>query len=142
MLLRFGATRAFMAGRMTGLAIAYPPTARHSHPWTGRRAPDLECQGGRLYELLRHGGFVLIDGTASGAAAEAIAFAPGVIRAVRARKQHDSAVPAVTLIRPDGYVAWACDDTSDLTQRVQRAVQEWCGPAAAALSSPTRASAN
>jgi FAD binding domain/Aromatic-ring hydroxylase, C-terminal len=135
MLLRFGATQAFMAGRMTGLGISYPPTARHSHPRTGERAPDLECEGGRLYELLRHGEFVLIDVTASGAAAQAIGLSPGVVPAVRTRKRGDSAVPAVTLVRPDGYVAWACDDTSDLTQRVERAVQEWCGPATARVTS-------
>jgi 2-polyprenyl-6-methoxyphenol hydroxylase-like FAD-dependent oxidoreductase len=132
MLLRLPATRGFMAGRMTGLAITYPPTARHSHPWAGRRAPDVECEGGRLYELLRHGGFVLIDATASGAATEAVEFSPGIVRAVRTRKHGDPTVPAVTMVRPDGYVAWACDDTGDLMQRVERAVQEWCGPGAEA----------
>jgi 2-polyprenyl-6-methoxyphenol hydroxylase-like FAD-dependent oxidoreductase len=119
----------FMAGRMTGLGIAYPPTARHSHPWAGQRAPDLECEGGPLYELLRAGLFVLIDVTASGPAAPAVGLSPGVVRAVHTRKHGDpAAVPAVTLVRPDGYVAWACDDTSDLTQRVERAVEEWIGP--------------
>jgi len=136
LLLRFGTTRGFMADRMTGLGIAYPPTARHSHPWTGRRAPDLDCEGGRLYDLLRHGGFVLMDATASGAAAAATGSSPGVVLSVRARKQGDSVIPAVTLVRPDGYVAWACDDTSDLRQRVERAVQEWCGPVTARVNSP------
>jgi hypothetical protein len=129
MLLRFGATRGYMAGRMTGLGIAYPSTVRHSHPWTGNRAPDLDCEGGRLYELLRDGGFVLVDATASAAVAPAAALPPGVVRAVRTRKQGNlAAVPAVALVRPDGYVAWACDNTSDLRQQVERAVQEWCSP--------------
>ena len=52
----------------------------------------------------------VIDATASGAATEAIEFSPGVVRAVRTRKQGDPAVPAVTMVRPDGYVAWASDD--------------------------------
>jgi hypothetical protein len=35
--------------------------------------------------------------------------------------------PAVVLVRPDGYVAWASDSADAGT--VRAAVREWCGPA-------------
>jgi hypothetical protein len=47
---------------LTGLGIAYPGPGRQAHPWTGRRVPDLTCEGGQLYELLRDGRFLLVDG--------------------------------------------------------------------------------
>src|SRR5262249_33539062 len=59
LLLRSGRTRALVVGRLTGLGIAYPAPARHASPWAGRRAPDVGCDGGRLYEVLRDGRFVL-----------------------------------------------------------------------------------
>jgi len=37
-----------------------------------------------------------------------------------------SKTPAVTLVRPDGYVAWASDRPDD--GRVRAALREWCGP--------------
>jgi hypothetical protein len=36
-------------------------------------------------------------------------------------------LPAVVLIRPDGYVAWAGDNRPDLAQEALSAVARWCG---------------
>ena len=66
LLVGFGPTRRLMAGRLTGIGIAYPATGPRRHPWAGRRMPDLPCVGGRLYELMRDGRFVLLDSTATG----------------------------------------------------------------------------
>jgi len=52
-------SRDFLTGRLTGLGISYP-AAVGDHRWVGRRAPDLACVDGRLYELLRDGRFVLV----------------------------------------------------------------------------------
>jgi 2-polyprenyl-6-methoxyphenol hydroxylase-like FAD-dependent oxidoreductase len=66
-------------GLLSGIGIAYPRPPG-AHELVGRRAPDVALDGGsRLYEALRGGRFVLVDGQPS------------------------------VLVRPDGYVGWAGD---------------------------------
>ncbi|WP_165977567.1 hypothetical protein [Nonomuraea diastatica] len=61
--------------------------------------PDLPIGGGRLYELMRTGRFVLLDATAAHAAAT-----PGRDRVdvVRADRATPYGAAATLLIRPDG----------------------------------------
>ncbi|MFE3328646.1 FAD-dependent monooxygenase [Streptomyces sp. NPDC059176] len=89
-------------GMISGIGISYG-RPRGAHRLTGRRVPDVELAEGRLYELLRTGGFVLItpkgtDGAAQGAPAAAGPVTPAHWRTPRRTS---------LLIRPDGYVAWA-----------------------------------
>jgi 2-polyprenyl-6-methoxyphenol hydroxylase-like FAD-dependent oxidoreductase len=117
-LLRFDATRTRLAGRFSGLGIAYPAGERHAHPWTGRRMPDVECVGGRLYELLRDGRFWLVDTT-------------GRVRDERvqvARSAPAPGLPAVMLVRPDGYVAWASADRADVAAAAADAINRMMIP--------------
>jgi 2-polyprenyl-6-methoxyphenol hydroxylase-like FAD-dependent oxidoreductase len=97
-----------VTGMISGIGIGYP-REREDHPLTGQRAPDLALDGGgRLYEALRPGRFVLVGGAAGGWAdrVDAVPAAdPG---------------PAV-LVRPDAYVAWAGADPAG-------ALRRWCGP--------------
>jgi 2-polyprenyl-6-methoxyphenol hydroxylase-like FAD-dependent oxidoreductase len=95
-------TREFLAGRLTGLGIAYPPPGRGRHRWVGRRAPDVTCVEGRLYELLRDGRQVLVGGVAPAG--------PARMRSARRAGPVERREPAAFLVRPDGYVAWANDD--------------------------------
>ncbi|GAA2891660.1 FAD-dependent monooxygenase [Nonomuraea rubra] len=118
--LRYGRSRGFLAGRLTGLGIHYPPADRHAHPWTGRRMPDLRCAEGRLYELLRDGRHLLVDSTPSGAVARAAG------DAVKVARHEGPGVPGAVLVRPDGYVAWAAD-RGDLPAEAMAAVTRWCG---------------
>lgn len=62
--------------------------------------PDIECDGARLYEILRSGRFALV--TAAHTDGDAVAW-PGVDHVVHT----DSTLPAAILVRPDGYIAWA-----------------------------------
>ena len=119
-IVRFPPARARVAGRMTGLAIGYP-RARGDNPWVGRRMPDVAGPNGRLYEVLREGRFVLVDATPDGTAA---AGAP--VRALRTAAT--AGLPAATLVRPDGYVAWAGSAGPDLAGHARAAVARWCGP--------------
>ncbi len=96
-LLRFGASRQALLGRVSGVGIGYP-RPRGAHRMTGRRMPDLECAGGRLYELIRSGGFVVAT-----ADPHLDPGRDGVTVALHA----DRTLPEAVLVRPDGYVAWA-----------------------------------
>ncbi len=126
LLLRLGPTRRFMIGRLSGVGISYAAPDRRAHSWTGRRVPDLPCGGSRLYELLRDGQFVLLDATRSGAAADAVGRLSAPMHAVRVESGAAPGLPAVTLVRPDGYAAWASDERGDVADRAARAVAEWC----------------
>jgi len=118
-ILGFGRTRRLMAERISGIGIAYPARSGHrDHRLVGRRMPDVDCGGVRLYEMLRGGRFVLVTRAAGNPVP---AGWPGVDRAVHA----DPALPAAILVRPDGYIAWAADrpQASDLSTALRR----WCG---------------
>jgi 2-polyprenyl-6-methoxyphenol hydroxylase-like FAD-dependent oxidoreductase len=100
-----------VTGIISGIGIRYPRQG-NDHPLTGQRAPDLALDGGgRLYEALRSGRFVLVGGSVDGWSDR--------VDAVRAA---DPVAPAV-LVRPDAYVAWAGADPAG-------ALREWCGPPA------------
>jgi hypothetical protein len=94
--------------------------------------PDLPCVGGRLYELLRDGRFVVLDSTAAGTAAHAVRAGAGHVHVVRGEPATPG-LPAVVLIRPDGYVAWAGDNGEDRVQDALSAVARWCGSTVSAV---------
>ncbi|SEG21474.1 2-polyprenyl-6-methoxyphenol hydroxylase [Nonomuraea solani] len=115
--------------RVAGLSIAYPPQdPGHAHAWEGRRVADAPLSTGRLYEALRPGRFLLVQRgdtkpLDTGDRADRLDTA-------RLAETADSAIPAVMLVRPDGYVAWAADEgTKDHPDEVRTALSRWCGPA-------------
>ncbi|OLT30295.1 hypothetical protein BJF79_39180 [Actinomadura sp. CNU-125] len=114
-LLHTGPGRRRILGTLSGLEFAYPPTGPDDHPLTGRRAPDGPTDAGRLYEVLRAGTFVLLSGEGAPAARR---------DHVRSARPLRGTGPDATLVRPDGYVAWAGDRDG-----VEAALVKWCGPA-------------
>lgn len=96
--LAFPPVRRRISGRLTGVGISYG-AAKDDHRLVGQRAPDVALRGGgRLYEALRSGRFVLVGSPTSDLAAWG--------------DRLDVATPAndsepMMLVRPDGYVAWA-----------------------------------
>ena len=130
-LLRFPPARAQLLSRGTGLGIAYP-RSHDDHPMVGRRVSDRPTSGGRLYELLRTGRFVLLESTGARALGDAH---PWVDKVAAASVDRHNGEPAAILVRPDGYAAWASDRTGpELTAAAAAALQRWCSTSSAALS--------
>jgi len=84
-----------VAGSFAGTELTYP-RRRHDHLLVGTRATEVPLVGGRLTELQRAPGFVLIREHGAPATCDR-----GLLEAER---RDDG--PAV-LVRPDGYIAWA-----------------------------------
>jgi 2-polyprenyl-6-methoxyphenol hydroxylase-like FAD-dependent oxidoreductase len=101
-----GAT--YIAGRVWGVTARYD--LGDGHPLSGRSAPDFAFDdGGRLGELLRDGGAVLLDFSADETLRMTLNGTGGRVRYVARRAGARRAIGAL-LIRPDGIVAWAGDD--------------------------------
>lgn len=119
-ILRFAWSRRLMAERLSGIGISYPRRGRKADRWAGRRMPDIDCGGTRLYEAMRGGDFLLVTAKCM----ESIHW-PGVDQLVHS----DPSLPAVVLVRPDGYVAWAARQTPTASE-LSEALTRWCGPRA------------
>ncbi|WP_062436976.1 FAD-dependent monooxygenase [Herbidospora daliensis] len=92
-----------VTGQISGVGYTYP-APRGAHALVGTRAPDVAlADGGRLYEALRGGHFVLIGDSGTG-------FRDDRVRVVARLKTGGPLV----LVRPDGYVGWAGTETSQL----------------------------
>ncbi|MBZ4320937.1 FAD-dependent monooxygenase [Streptomyces huiliensis] len=103
-----------LAERLSGLSVRYAPPGP-AHPLAGHRAPNLRLSDTRsLHDLLRDGRPALVDfGRAGGFDVEAVA---GRIDRYRCPHPVGQTRPAwagvsAALIRPDGYVGWATDET-------------------------------
>jgi 2-polyprenyl-6-methoxyphenol hydroxylase-like FAD-dependent oxidoreductase len=118
-IVRFPLSRRLMAERLSGIGIAYPRGSRGDDRLVGRRMPDIECDGTRLYEVLRTGRFVLV--TAAGTDCNPVDW-PGVDHLVHA----DRTLPAALLVRPDGYIAWATR-RPPVAAQLSAVLTRWCG---------------
>lgn len=112
-LTRIPRTKRMMAGFLSGIGIEYP-RSRGDHRMVGKRMPDVDCGGTRLYELLREGRFVMVTTD------DVDIDRSDVIHAVH----HDRTLPAGVLVRPDGYVAWA-DDQPPTASHAAAAIARW-----------------
>jgi 2-polyprenyl-6-methoxyphenol hydroxylase-like FAD-dependent oxidoreductase len=129
--LRLGPVAGKVAGVISGVGIGYP-AGHGEHPLVGRRAADTLLAGGgqpasRLYEALRAGTFVLLGPP------ELATVAAGWADRVTVASPADADRPT-TLVRPDGYVAWATGHGgTDHADLVRAALTEWCGAPDGAL---------
>jgi len=92
----------FVAGSISGMSISYHAPLG-AHRLTGKRVADLPLAGGgRIYEALRSGRFLLAAG-AGAAPPQAPRGYEGRVDSVTLAR----ASGTVVLIRPDAYIAWA-----------------------------------
>ncbi len=99
------------------------------HGWAPRWLLDsyhTERCDSRLYARMRHGRFTLLDRSRTARLSTHLTddWSDRVVT-TRAPASVARGWPAVTLIRPDGYIAWAADRPDG----VGSALREWCGPA-------------
>jgi 2-polyprenyl-6-methoxyphenol hydroxylase-like FAD-dependent oxidoreductase len=112
-IIRIPRTRRMIAERLSGIGIAYPHS--RDEDWlVGRRMPDIECDGKRVYELLREGKFVLVT------AMPVELDRPDIVHAVDKHPE----LPDAVLVRPDSYVAWASERMPNTTE-LSAAINHW-----------------
>ncbi|MCD9587684.1 2-polyprenyl-6-methoxyphenol hydroxylase [Streptomyces sp. MnatMP-M27] len=119
--LSLGRARDTIAGSFSGVTLRYP-RERHQHALVGTRATEVPLAEGRLTELQRAGGFLLIREEGA-----------SPIEAPVAQAQRVDSGPAL-LVRPDGYIAWAGSGVrTNGSDGWQAAWRAWTGPAAEAV---------
>jgi hypothetical protein len=112
---------------LSGLGIAYKvPAGTVESPAAGQRVSDLplivDGAKTRLYELMRGGGFLLVD--TEGTAATAAAPWRGRVTAVEVKGRLMDSATAL-LIRPDGYLAWS--GVHPDAAEISMVLTQWCG---------------
>ncbi|MET7800022.1 monooxygenase [Streptomyces decoyicus] len=127
-----------LAGLVSALDTGYPPTDARAHPLAGRRMPDIALTAAgsaavRVYELLPHGRFILLDLAGDDEMKRAVDTGWGPRVAAFTVTGHDSRTDLdgvrEILVRPDGHVAWATCTTAVQARRAERAraLADWAG---------------
>ena len=117
---RDGAT--YFAERLWGVSLRYDLGA--GHPLAGRTCPDFELEDGtRLGVLLRDGKGALLDFHPRTPLRALAGRLEGQLKYI-ASDPRDSLGLTAVLVRPDGFVAWACDGDPDLAE-ASRAASRW-----------------
>ncbi|MGW1612150.1 rifampin monooxygenase [Streptomyces sp. NPDC002285] len=116
-LMDFEDVNRYLIEKITAIGVHYD--FGEGHELLGRRLRDVKLKQGRLYELMRGGRGLLLDGTGRLSVA---GWSDRVDHVVDASEELD--VPAV-LLRPDGHVAWAGEDQQELLGHLPR----WFGAA-------------
>ena len=115
-LMEFEDVTTYLAEKVAGTAIRYD--VGEGPRLLGSRLRDVTVDGGRLYEKMRDGRGVLLDGTVT-LSADRWAGRVDVVTAPPA----ELPAPAL-LLRPDGHVMWLGDDAGGLDSALRR----WFGP--------------
>ncbi|GAA4334049.1 FAD-dependent monooxygenase [Pigmentiphaga soli] len=117
-----GAT--YFAERVWGLSLRYD--LGNGHPLIGRSVPDFELVDGTKVGSLLHDGRGLLLDFDSGASLRALASRWRERLAYVAIDAKDRLGLRAVLVRPDGFVAWACEDAPD-DKEFAHALLRWFG---------------
>ncbi|WP_183576467.1 FAD-dependent monooxygenase [Mucilaginibacter sp. X5P1] len=117
---RDGAT--YFAGRVWGIFTHY--NLGGDHPLTGYSVPHFELENGTAIGELMHDGHGILLDFDRNASLKTLADKYGdQMKYVSARAKEQLGLSAV-LIRPDGFIAWACDSDPDCSE-LQKAAARW-----------------
>jgi 2-polyprenyl-6-methoxyphenol hydroxylase-like FAD-dependent oxidoreductase len=117
---RDGAT--YVAGRVWGITTHYD--LRGDHPMVGYSIPNFEFEdGARIGELMHGGQGVLLDFDGNASLKTLASEYGDQLKYVSSRAKEQLGLSAV-LIRPDGLVAWACDNEPK-EQFIRQAAALW-----------------
>ena len=119
-----------LAAVVAGTDVRYP-VEDDAHPLAGYFASDRTVSSTdgpalRIAEAARSGRWILVDPTADGHLAAVTASLPDPPDVLRGKPSGDG--PAAMLVRPDGYLAWASDDTEPTENEVEtlrRSLSRW-----------------
>lgn len=130
-----------LAGRLSGLDVAYPGGGPAAHPLTGTRAPGLTFTGtgtgtgtdpgADLFALLRADAYLLLDLTPGGVLADRARDHVTVHHGVPDRPRAGWEGLRAVLVRPDGHLAgaWTEQDDTELRAAVDGALATALGRA-------------
>jgi 2-polyprenyl-6-methoxyphenol hydroxylase-like FAD-dependent oxidoreductase len=117
---RDGAT--YIAGRVWGVNTHYDLGV--SHPLTGHSVPNFELEdGSTIGDLMHDGRGILLDFDANVSLRTMVGELGDHVKYVSGKAKEQLGLSAV-LIRPDGIIAWASDNTPDFSE-LQKAVARW-----------------
>ncbi|TCO45238.1 FAD-dependent monooxygenase [Actinocrispum wychmicini] len=123
-MMRFKSVQRTNLMHLSGLTLRYP--SNDGGKWVGRRVPDRPLVNGpngcgRIHDLFRDYQFAVLHYRGS-----VTPLVAGWADRVREAEVEPTGLPELTLVRPDGYIAWA--GTAD---GLQAALRRWCGEPAA-----------
>lgn len=117
---RHGAT--YFAGRVWGVYSHYDLGS--AHPLVGHSVPNFEFEDGvKIGELMYEGRGILLDFD-NNASLKALASSYGDRMKYISGSVKDRLATSALLIRPDGIIAWACDNELDHSE-FQKAASRW-----------------
>ncbi len=117
---RDGAT--YVAGRVWGIFTHY--NLGGHHPLVGHSAPNFELENGaKIAELMHDGQGILLDFDKNDSLKTLAGEYGNQIRYISGNAKDRVSVSAV-LIRPDGIIAWACDNNPDCIE-LEKAAGRW-----------------
>ncbi|MBS1562966.1 MAG: FAD-dependent monooxygenase, partial [Bacteroidetes bacterium] len=117
---RDGAT--YIAGRVWGIYTQY--NLEGDHPLTGHSVPNFAFEDGtKIGELMHDGGGILLDFDGSAPLKRLAGEYGEQIRHISNNAKDRLGLSAI-LIRPDGIVAWACDDAPDCSA-LKKVADRW-----------------
>lgn len=114
--------------KISGISMQYDLGG--GHPLIGRSAPDFELETGtRLGNFLLDGRGLLLDFTANKSLAELCCGRQDRLQYVATHATDKKGIAAL-LVRPDGFVAWAADASTDTNLDItgaEESTQRWFG---------------